>query len=1654
VFKEVYYLSQKGEKHLKPFSKSLKKAHPEKEVFNGNSAGNPGILNSYLNISTSIIVALDKKGNVTYINKKGEKILGRPLAGIAGKNWFESFIPEEAAAVRRSFKQIISGKTRSFEYFDNYVSGATGQKRLIAWHNSAVYDAAGKIAGTLSSGDDITELKECNESLKQSDDRYKVTMETTTSAIASVDAFGRILEYNRAAAEIFGLNRTEMLGKSLTSIMTPESAETAMSKLKIVQNKGHSYGGEYRIRTKNGELKDVIISSAAIRTKDGKFVKTISVLEDITQRKYFEGVLRDSEEKYRTMFNSVSDAVFVHELSDNAEKSRFIAVNEIACSRMGYSRDELLKMGVFDITDPEKAVFVKAAMEKLIKEGHLTGEALHITKDGRKIPVDVTANVFKLGGKLTAISTARDITDRKINEGLAAEQAVFMELRANLWKLAADKLISEKHLIQGLLDAVGTAFKCKRAIYSIIGDDGLKAVMEWKDKNEKYSAVGVSVSRNIIESLDLGRQQVIDRETMLRLTPPIAGRAVKIIMNKLVKKFGGAPTITTPYFVNGRWEGCIGCTSSGLYSVKDWSTEKRELLTEAALIVSIAIESRRLEETIEKQIAYQELRARLWKLAADKAVPEEKLIQSLLDKTGRVIGAERVFYGKPDSDKLRIKLEWKDKKLKKSFLGVSFPLEIYNKFQFLDQKVYNSKTLVEDSPKAFRPLVLAAMNFIKKIRSDRPSLVTPYLIGGKREGVIICTPEDGKTEWTAGEKLIMKEAAQIVSNIIQQKRAEKKLEDSERLYREVFNNANDAIVMLELITNPGEEPKFHLLDFNDMTCRIFELNRKEMEEIKIRELVDTNGMERVRKTVAAVYGGAVTDEVMTMITGKNRKITVEIRAKTFDFGGTKIILAVVRDITEKKKAETALKESEEKYRELFNNANDGIYMNELDKRGRVGGFIEMNDMACKITGYERREFAKMTPRDIVSKESLETFPGIGKTLARTGRATYEQKLIRKDGKIVIVENNTHKFTLRGKPIVLTVMRDITERIKISNALKESEELYRTLINTSPDAVIMSDLKGRLIFASERMANLHGYRSAEELIGRSIFDFVDIQSKNGLIKEFREFISEGRQASIQYRGRRKNGSTFTGEINASILKGPDGLPKSAIATIRDVSERLIAVEALRVSEEKYRSVISRTGQIVYDYDVNNGIITWGGAVEEITGYTEEEYNKEVSIDFWSQMIHPDDREYVLDEFEAAQKACGKYHSEYRYRIKNGAYIYIEDDAVFLPDEDGKPCKMLGVMKNITHRKAAETALKESEEKFRNLSEQSMLGIAIMQDGVFKYSNNAFAKWCGYDTGEIMKWTEKDFYDLIHPDDVTAVMERMKKRLVGDGGLSHNYQFRIYAKDKRIKWFDIYASRMLFHGRPSIFITGADITALKDAENKLKLTIEELTHSNSELEQFAYVASHDMQEPLRMVSSYVQLLKKRYGGRLGQDADDFIGFAVDGSDRMQRLIKDLLAYSRVGTHKKEHTPVELNKVVETVLLNLDPVIKETGAVITYAGLPIVFADEEQMVQLIQNLLSNSIKFRKAGQKPELEITAEIKGAECTISVRDDGIGIDRQYFEKIFVIFQRLHGKGDYPGTGIGLSICKKIVESYGGRIWLESEEGKGATFYFTVPLVKK
>ncbi len=254
-----------------------------------------------------------------------------------------------------------------------------------------------------------------------------------------------------------------------------------------------------------------------------------------------------------------------------------------------------------------------------------------------------------------------------------------------------------------------------------------------------------------------------------------------------------------------------------------------------------------------------------------------------------------------------------------------------------------------------------------------------------------------------------------------------------------------------------------------------------------------------------------------------------------------------------------------------------------------------------------------------------------------------------------------------------------------------------------------------------------------------------------------------------------------------------------------------------------------------------------------------------------------------------------------------------------------------------------------------------------------------------------------------------------------------------------WFESFTYSL---GSGIVATLALDITERKRAE-------EELKRSNAELEQFAYVASHDLQEPLRAVAGMVQLLQQRYQGQLDERANLYIAHAVEGATRMQTLINDLLAFSRVDTRGRPFAPVNVAAALRPALANLAVAVRESRATITHDELPTVLADSGQLTQLFQNLIGNALKFR-GDQPPAIHVGAERLADAWRFSVRDNGIGIEPQYAERIFVVFQRLHTRRAYPGTGIGLAICKKIVERHGGRIWVESEPGRGATFLFTIP----
>jgi signal transduction histidine kinase/HAMP domain-containing protein len=320
--------------------------------------------------------------------------------------------------------------------------------------------------------------------------------------------------------------------------------------------------------------------------------------------------------------------------------------------------------------------------------------------------------------------------------------------------------------------------------------------------------------------------------------------------------------------------------------------------------------------------------------------------------------------------------------------------------------------------------------------------------------------------------------------------------------------------------------------------------------------------------------------------------------------------------------------------------------------------------------------------------------------------------------------------------------------------------------------------------------------------------------------------------------------------------------------------------------------------------------------------------------------------------------------------------------------------------------------------------------------------------GYPAGEYT--AEFDlFLKMIDRGDRARVEQELRD--VWSAGGSYESTFRVVWPGGTVR--DLSARGKVLRGadRSLARMTGVfwDITERKLAEARLNRLLVELERSNKELELFAYVASHDLQEPLRMVSSYTQLLERRYSDKLDDDAREFIGYAVDGANRMQRLINDLLEFSRLSTRGKPLERTDVAEVLGNVRANLSVAIEETGALVTNDLMPVVPADAGQLGQLLQNLVGNGIKFRNGGN-PRVHVRVVENDQHWEFSVRDNGIGIEQQYFDRIFVIFQRLHTKGDYPGTGIGLALCKRIVERHGGKIWVESKPDEGSTFFFTIP----
>jgi len=624
----------------------------------------------------------------------------------------------------------------------------------------------------------------------------------------------------------------------------------------------------------------------------------------------------------------------------------------------------------------------------------------------------------------------------------------------------------------------------------------------------------------------------------------------------------------------------------------------------------------------------------------------------------------------------------------------------------------------------------------------------------------------------------------------------------------------------------------------------------------------------------------------------------------------------------------------------------------------------------------------------------------------------------------------------------SVQRDSSERGIAEEALRDQEEKYRLLIDGVQDyAIFTLDPHGMVASWNAGAERIKGYK-ADEIIGQNFSRFYlhsDIDQGRPQA-ELLVAAAAGRSETEHWRVR-KDGSRFWANVVITAARNLSGTLLGFSEISRDISER-------KETEAKYRGLLEAAPDAMVVVNQDGEIVLLNVQAEKQFAYHRDELIgqqvKNIIPEGFAERLRADGLRSVEDA-SAQQIGTG---IELTGRRKDGSDFPIE--IMLSPLESAEGILVTAAIRDITVRKAAEKFVAQMESRYRGLLEAAPDAMVVVnQDGEIVLLNVQAEKQFGYRRHELVGQKVKNiipegFAERLIADGTRTAAEAVAQQ-IGTG-------IELRGRRKHGSEFPIEIMLSPLESPEGILVTAAirDITERKKSEQQLVKTVGELKRSNEELQQFAYVASHDLQEPLRMVASYTQLLAKRYKGRLDSEADEFIAYAVDGSNRMQGLIQDLLAYSRAGSNGKGLREVSTEKALKDALSNLRATIQESGALVTHDSLPAVTSDDTQLVQVFQNLVGNAIKYRSA-EVPHVHVSATKNGGKDWIfSVRDNGLGIEPQYFERIFVLFQRLHGREQFKGTGIGLTICKKIVERLGGRIWVESQPEKGSIFYFSLP----
>lgn len=625
--------------------------------------------------------------------------------------------------------------------------------------------------------------------------------------------------------------------------------------------------------------------------------------------------------------------------------------------------------------------------------------------------------------------------------------------------------------------------------------------------------------------------------------------------------------------------------------------------------------------------------------------------------------------------------------------------------------------------------------------------------------------------------------------------------------------------------------------------------------------------------------------------------------------------------------------------------------------------------------------------------------------------------------------------------------DITERLEAETALILSKELSENILRNSIDSICSWDRELRYTTWNEATEKLTGIKK-EDALGKSLYELYPSTAGSEIEQIFKRVL-DGKQVHVHER------RLFSAEeryYEAWFMPMFDlqNEVTGGINIVHDVTERKLAEEQIKAEMEFRETLLNHSVDVILSFDRDYKVTLWNKKAAEVIGLSSAEVVGKTLQEVLDAIGAYEDFDYSIFERVLAGESINI----------NRAYSHIpgHHKISYLPirNENNEVSGGLIIVHDITEKMESITQLKETQEHL--LRSEAMLAEAQKQAhmGSWEWSaidNSVF--WSDelyriYGLAPQSQRVTMDTYLGMVPESQREYVLGLHRECVVNR-TPFEFEHEIIKPDGTVRIVAGQVRPVTDQEGRVIKMSGytQDVTERREAELSLQLKNEELSRSNHELEQFAYVASHDLKEPLRMISSYTQLLWQKYGSQMNEDAKEYIEYAREGAFRMSALINDLLEYSRIGRIDAGWEKVDTTLAVEDALYNLKVLIDESGTILNYSGLPVIMHSALHTTQLFQNLISNAIKFRSE-QQPVIEISCIKAENEWVFCVKDNGIGMDETHQDKIFLIFQRLHTRDKYPGTGVGLAICKKIVEQRGGRIWVESQPGQGSSFYFTVP----